>query len=434
MNRQVDGVKSELALFAPRVVQTSIVNSTEEEIRPISAITDNNPVIEYVIKGSDEYLDPANIWLFVECKVANADGSPLEADARVTPVNLLLHSLFSKVDVELGDRLISTSQNTYAYRCYIESLLNYNPDFQQSYMTSEMWYKDTHGHFEETNPEGDNEGLTERYEWFQRSRKVEMMGRLHIDITHQERLLLNRVDMRIKLRRSPDAFSLMSGTDNASEKIIITNASLFVRRVKVSDQVREEYIKTLTNPSYTALYPIQRTDVKVLNIPNGSRHVTLDNVYMGQMPRRLVLGMVDDDAFSGIYTKNPFNFKHNHLTSLSLNIAGESIPSKPLTFDFDVVEGVNYLRGYINLFKELGLVYTASGNSITRSEFPHGYTLFAFDLTADQSLEHMTPLKNGNLNINLNFANGVNSVVLIAYAVFDNVIEIDGHRNVMIDY
>ena len=46
-------------------------------------------------------------------------------DAVVGPTNLLLNSLFSQVDVFFNDKLISSSSNTYAYRAYLETLLNY---------------------------------------------------------------------------------------------------------------------------------------------------------------------------------------------------------------------------------------------------------------------------------------------------------------------
>ena len=50
----------------------------------------------------------------------NADGTDIAEDAEVGPINLLLNSLFSQVEVTLNERLIS-----YLYRAVIETLLSY---------------------------------------------------------------------------------------------------------------------------------------------------------------------------------------------------------------------------------------------------------------------------------------------------------------------
>ena len=58
------------------------------------------------------------------------------------PVNLLLHSLFSDVEVSLNETPVTSSNNTYAYRAYIETLLSYGTTAKQSQLTSQLYYKD----------------------------------------------------------------------------------------------------------------------------------------------------------------------------------------------------------------------------------------------------------------------------------------------------
>jgi len=61
-----------------------------------------------------------------------------------------------------------------------------------------------------------------------------MMGRIHGDIFFQQKYLLNQVDIKIKLIRGNDNFCLMGA---AVAKIVVTHASLFVRKVKLSSSV-----------------------------------------------------------------------------------------------------------------------------------------------------------------------------------------------------
>lgn len=425
------GVKTEMDLFEPEVKQIDIVNSTDEEVRPLNAVTEANPVVEFAIKGSEDYIDPSNLWLYVVCKITKSDGADIDVDAKVGPVNLLLHSLFSQVDVELNERLITTSSNTYPFRAYIETLLNHEYECKDTYLQSELWYKDTPGNFNQVDPAGGNTGLKDRYEWLQRGRECELMGRLHIDIAHQPKLLLPNLDMRIKLRRAHHAFCLMS--DDGTEKIVITQASLFVRRVKVSNEIRTQHAQKLQSGVF-ARYPVTRVDTKIMNIPNGTRNVSLDNVYMGDIPKKLIMAMVSDDALAGSYKNNPFYLYHNNISRVSLNVAGEQIPAKPLTFDFTPTDGFTYLRGYVSLFKDLGLVYRGQGNDIDRNDYQYGYFLLAFDLTPDQADSYKTVTKTGNLSIDLNFKESTDKIALLLFAEFDNVIKIDGRRNVLTDY
>ena len=83
------------------------------EYHPIGSLA-----IDFDIPGSGkQYIDTNNIQLYVHAKIAQPGiGNNLVEDNTVTPVNLLLHSLFSQVDVSLNGTLISNSTNNYPYK------------------------------------------------------------------------------------------------------------------------------------------------------------------------------------------------------------------------------------------------------------------------------------------------------------------------------
>ena len=124
--------KSELNLFTIPATQTSITKGQWIEYHPLSNITDSGP-IEFNVSGSgEEYLDLARTLLFLKAKITKANGTALELNEQVGPVNLFLHALFSQVDVSLNERFISPSTNTYPYRAMIETLLNFGDDAKSS--------------------------------------------------------------------------------------------------------------------------------------------------------------------------------------------------------------------------------------------------------------------------------------------------------------
>ncbi|GFT48698.1 uncharacterized protein F54H12.2 [Trichonephila clavipes] len=153
-----------------------------------------------------------------------------------------------------------------------------------------------------------NEGFNKRVSLFKNSATVDMMGRLHVDLFNQDRLLLNLVDLKIKLIRSKTEFCLMGDGDY---KVVFDHISLFVRKVRVNPGVLIGHAKALEKA--TAKYPIDRVVCKVFSIPQSSYSFIQDNVFSGQMPKRLVLACVDSDAFNGNYKKSPFEFNHYYM-------------------------------------------------------------------------------------------------------------------------
>ena len=131
-------LKSELDIFSVPPTQTSIESGSYVEYNPISSITDGSP-IEFVISGSgQDYIDLVNTRLYVKLDVRKADNTAIVAASQVGPVNLLLHSLFSEVDVKLNDVLITSTNNTYAYRAYLETLLTYGSESKTTQLSSSL--------------------------------------------------------------------------------------------------------------------------------------------------------------------------------------------------------------------------------------------------------------------------------------------------------
>ena len=95
--------KSELDLFTIPATQTSITKGQWIEYHPLSNINDTGP-IEFNVSGTgEECLDLAKTQLLVKAKITKANCTALDAETKVGPVNLFLHSLLSQVDVSLNE-------------------------------------------------------------------------------------------------------------------------------------------------------------------------------------------------------------------------------------------------------------------------------------------------------------------------------------------
>ena len=428
--KSCESVHTGLDLFALPPTQTAVQDGLWVEYHPLATLAAGAP-IEFAVSGATaDYIDLSNTYLYVKAKVLRQDGTNPPADAVFAPVNYWLHSLFSQVDVSLNNILVTPSENTYPYRAYIESTLNYGREAKTTHLTSALYYQDTANHLESLN-RAENDGFRQRNAQAAAGREVDMIGRLHCDIFHQERYLLNGVDVKIRLIPSKSTFNLMAAAD-ATFKSIITHASMFVRKVRLNPAVTLSHAKALERG--TAKYPLKRVVVKTFSIPRGNVSVVQDNLFLSQTPNRLVIGLVDSAAFNGESTSNPFNFQTLGLSFLSLYLDGKQVPSKPLQPNF--VTG-QYVRSFFNLMVSSGLANQDAGSNISRQDFAGGFALYSMDLTPslidDNQLFEL--VKSGALRMELKFdAPLLRSVTVVVWAEMDSVLEIDRNRTVLTDF
>lgn len=425
-------IKSELNIFELPPTQTTIENSQWIHYKPFSSLTDSGP-LEFIVPGhGDEYIDLSHTMLNIKVELTENDNASAEAKAHHPGVvNNLMHSLFSQVDVSLNQKLVSPSNNGYGYRAYIENLLNYNNEAKKSHLTSVLWFKDLAGKMDDLTDA--NTGLKTRKKYVRKSKTTDLLGHLHCDIFNQEKFLLNGVEMKVRMVRARENFYIMSQHGSAF-RLRITDASLIVRRVKISPGILLAHAKALAKT--TAKYPLTRVEVKSMSLHSGIHAETLDNVILGQLPKRIILGFVNNKAYNGDYELNPFNFQHFNINFLSLYLDGVQIPSRPLQPDFS--DSNLYIDAYHTLYSGTGIHFLNEGNNISREEYPAGYCLFAFDLTPDlssNSPSHWNLVRHGSIRIEVRFAQPLTeSTNCIIYSEFDNCLEIDASRQVNIDF
>ena len=469
--------KSEVDLFRVPPTQQSLERGRWIDYAPLSSVENANSAITFLIAGTDEYIDLSKTILTVTGKITKKDGmTKLDSNdqSNVAPVNNFLHSLFRQVDVYLNGKQVTPAMGTYAYRSYIETLLNYDVSAKQSQFSSALYYKDTPGQMEKTGalaslksfnyqkpggsnnvgidasdklyvPESGNVGFAKRHQFIKNGNRFVLSGPIFSDIFMTDRLLLNMMDLKVVLNRSSDAFSLMDLNDPAIEpKVQLTDVVLKVRKVKVDQSVSDGVERMLKQTP--ALYPIRRVECKILTIPANQPNTRQDNIFSGIIPNSFVVGLVHVDATTGEYGKNPYNFAHFGVTSVSLTANGQEIPFKLLTLKYPKdLDGkidpandteLDFDEAYNTLFSGTGKIYSNAGLDITREDYPGGYALYAFDLTPDmcKSADYFNTVQRGSLTLALTFETSKDHAIgMVCYGDFENIIRIDSERNTIYD-
>ncbi|XP_066930140.1 uncharacterized protein F54H12.2-like [Clytia hemisphaerica] len=416
---------SDTDLFSPSFVQKDLQNGVFEDVFPISKLNDNGP-IEFVIDNATEkFLDLANSYIKFKVKIVKNDGSNLDDENVVVPINYLIGTMFNQVDLVLGGTTVSSSNNLYSYRAYLEALLNHGRDSKKSQLQMGLYFKDPAGKLEDVTIDGNN-AVKQKFDIFKGSKIVELSGQLHCDLFNQGRLMLNGVSLRIILHRNRSPFSLMCAENNPNYKLNIVEAVCCLRKVTLTSHKFLELQKQLE--STPACSPIDRIDVRTHSVAAGLNHFIWDNCYQGQLPTRIFVGLVDNDSASGVFEKNPLNFKNYNIRKVSTLLNGESLPGHPMKLDFT---NDQYIDGYRSLFSTTSKLNSDAGLDISRTDYKNGYTLFGFNLTLTLcSNGHSEMIKQGTLKVELEFQQALQSTIsVIIYAEFENIISIDKYRN-----
>lgn len=297
-----EGLVSELELFDLPGTQTSVNEIYNEEIRPLAAVSGDGPY-EFRINGqhSTDYLDLKNCQLYVRLKVQKADGSDLTTEP-VGPANLFLQSLFASTEVTLQNKA-SISNNYNPYRAYIHTLLNYGQDALTSQVQTQGWFMDDSDSPGVSDPAGTNNGLFERTKWINTSKTLDLQGPIFHDLFSMERYLLNQVDVKLKVYRSPASFALLAKDASTLFKINIEDIYVLARKIRVNPAVLYGHSTILEKRN--ALYPYTKVECRSQSVATGSASFNWDNLFQGRKPEKVIVGFVKSKALNGDYTTNP---------------------------------------------------------------------------------------------------------------------------------
>ena len=151
-----------------------------------------------------------------------------------------------------------------------------------------------------------------------------------------------------------------------------------------------------------------------------------DNIFHGQVPSKIIIGMVSNSAYSGDYLKNPFNFMNMGRSYLEINVDGQPVPSRPFRRNFDEND---YISSYLSLLDSD--LDSKSGIIIKPTDYPNGYALYLFDIQSFLSGSVMSKSLTGRVRLSVRFSKALAETInIVVYAKFPEIMSIDQSRNV----
>src|SRR4030088_1667991 len=121
---------------------------------------------------------------------------------------------------------------------------------------------------------------------------------------------------------------------------------------------------------------MRKSMLKSYFITDG-RYEYNNNIFTDEVPRRVIIGFVDHDAYNGNVKKSPFDFKNFNIREISINCSGRTYPQSAYTLDYT---NNNYIRAYHDMQENLGYAFSSESNGMASVMSKRGWNINVFNL------------------------------------------------------
>jgi hypothetical protein len=173
-----------LSLFELPRLQKSIIGSFADHYPPTTSLTIKD-VIEFTIPETDNYIYPAEIFLYLKCQIVQTY-PPVTESVPAAPraaCNSFFHSLFDRIEIDINGTTLNTSLSDNAYKAFFYNLFSYSSCVKETLLRSMLWIDDNYEYMSSREiPGTTNEGMIRRHELTGENQVFEVFGRPMCDL------------------------------------------------------------------------------------------------------------------------------------------------------------------------------------------------------------------------------------------------------------
>ena len=392
-----------------------------------------NPM-EFIIPGLDDFVDLGRSYFTMELSLKEEDAGNLVANQKLWPVNNLAHSIIKQIDL-LNGTLISPQSDTYHYKAYLETLLNYDREDGKTVLGPQGWFNQvdfppqrTANNTNYTTPHQNWRDLTANHKGALAAMVAEvekyaggvthsLVFTPHLEVFHTGKLLVPGIEIKMKFHfNGPNLF--LNGVGLAGR---LVEGDVKLRFHLCQLRLNEAVYGSLSAQRHTegkiATYPTVRSEIRTFSKQGNLVRFDIPNLFQNRVPDRLIVGLVDSRAFNGDVTRDPFCFQKFGLTSIRQIVKGEEYPYETLHLVHN--NGTRDNLGYFRFLQASGAWCKKKGNMVELGDWGHekNCSLFMFDNVANgcADSQRLNPKQTGDLQLSLEFgaAPGTNITMLV---------------------
>ena len=195
--------------------------------------------------------------------------------------------------------------------------------------------------------DSDNDGFKKRMKMFSQSKWVYFCININCDITTLRKYLPPNTKFEFQYERMDDNFCLLSADKTNKFAIQLDDMRMSFKRYAPSIKVHHEYLSNLKQQK-TPTLPIDRSLIKQYIVAAGSSDLSHFNLIRGdQLPEQVIIGVVEQTAFNGDITMNPFNFQNFDIREASLIVNGVHEPTELYKLNAAAEDKVDMFANFI---------------------------------------------------------------------------------------
>ena len=206
-----EGFSDRMDFFNVPPVDTSVTEVYVQEFDPINPISDRSNITFDIQNQTGEYIDLKNTRVITTLLLRGDDGKAIQEIDDVTLINMPCVSIYRQMEVKLQKTAINTGVGAnLPYKGVLDTLLGYGVNDYLSWFSLGGFFKDTATVMDNHESKGSaNSGLVARNRLTKAGREVELISPLVCDLAEQNKLLINGVNLTIKLYPANEDFRLM---------------------------------------------------------------------------------------------------------------------------------------------------------------------------------------------------------------------------------
>ena len=430
-----EGFSSKLAVFEPPKMDTSILDTEKVRYYPKSAISGGSPIGFRIEPYTSGYIDGSQTSMTIEMQITKGADQNVDVKDLVSLTNLPLTTCFSQVAVTLSGTEVNPDVGAmFPYKNYMEMLLTVDKEAKTSVGEQRGYFQDSTEAVGTSLPTTaatkPNAGLISRHALTNSGKSIVVKGPLGLEyIEKLNKFLLNGMNIYLTFYQAMDAFRLIASTDVTKYKLSILNMYLTVSYVKIRPEVLVRHSELLSNGK-NAIYGYPRVYMRNHVIPANVNSFSISQVLADRIPSLLVLGLVDSDAYTGSYTKSPYNFEHFNLNYISLQVGSHSVPDRPMEPDFENNKFAEEYDAFL-------AVTRGQGSSFSKRDFSNGNCLFCFNVQSHLELQDgvFPVIRKANTRLEIRFKTNLSkSVVAVLYMLTPGLYTVSESRMVTVEY
>lgn len=452
-------IPSSFHLWEAEPINDIVIQPIIDVINPVSGFeARKSGSLKFAIPGNDTFVDLRKSYIELDFKLTGSGKIPATttggsdkaiditfgnvATSRLSVVNNIAHSLWRLIRFRLGNVQTELGEGGYGHKVQVQLTSNTTKEAQDTYFQVTGWLKDTAGEMD-SGIDGSNlstAGNAAQYKrrqlFFDHTTGVgHFRMRPHSGLTFMAKNIIPYLDIELELVRhnNPDFYC-----KSAKEKtfdIEITHARYHVQRYKCSPSYVSGVEQMLKE--HALIYRLNDAHLNTCTIPLGVSNYSNDNLFHGNVPRRIIFAFVSTAAFNGHHQKNPFNFQHFNLQSFRLLKNGIDYPYPEIITDFKTIPP-KFLDAYHQMMMNMNADYNDHVVSITPHEYANGYFFLNYNMSPDQeSGSDLLNLANrpSQIRAEIRFADALQeSVQLLVYYESPTTISIDFARRVVVTH